>query len=199
MHSLTKLLIKENPCNVPEISDKIIRQYFQERAEWLAGEGPFNSWTAKILIDEALGLSPSCKEEKKEPYKKDVDPKVTCWHCGKTFLCDCMDATCRLCGAPFDKRRCDEFNFTPKFPSVPMPEKYWEKCEHDFTSSHTVSMKQSKCRKCGFELKPSVPMPEKFQNSSYVGLMDVARKIQDVIDKLQDLEQRLSEVERDEK
>jgi len=46
-------------------------------------------------------------------YKKGVDPKVTCWHCGKTFLCDCMDATCRLCGAPYAKERCKEFNFTP--------------------------------------------------------------------------------------
>jgi len=42
------------------------------------------------------------------------DPEVTCWHCKKTFLCDCMDATCRLCGAPYDKSRCKEFNFKVK-------------------------------------------------------------------------------------
>lgn len=47
-------------------------------------------------------------------YKRNVDPEVTCWHCGKTFLCDCMDATCRLCGAPYAKERCKEFNFIPK-------------------------------------------------------------------------------------
>jgi hypothetical protein len=49
-----------------------------------------------------------------EWYKEGVDPEVTCWHCKKTFLCDCCDATCRLCGAPYDKSRCEEFNFTPK-------------------------------------------------------------------------------------
>lgn len=47
-------------------------------------------------------------------YKEGVDPEATCWHCKKTFLCDCMDATCRLCGAPFDSKRCGEFNFTVK-------------------------------------------------------------------------------------
>ena len=46
-------------------------------------------------------------------YTKGVDPEVTCWHCKKTFLCDCMDATCRLCGAPYAKERCKEFNFIP--------------------------------------------------------------------------------------
>ncbi len=46
-------------------------------------------------------------------YKKEIDPEVTCWHCKKTFLCDCMDATCRLCGAPYAKDRCKEFNFVP--------------------------------------------------------------------------------------
>ena len=49
-----------------------------------------------------------------EWFKEGVDPEVTCWHCKRTFLCDCMDATCRLCGAPFDKSRCKEFNFIPK-------------------------------------------------------------------------------------
>lgn len=46
-------------------------------------------------------------------YKKGIDPEVTCWHCGQTFLCDCMDATCRICNAPHAKERCKEFNFTP--------------------------------------------------------------------------------------
>ena len=46
-------------------------------------------------------------------YKEGVDPEATCWHCGKTFLCDCMDACCRLCGAPFDKNRCKEFKNLP--------------------------------------------------------------------------------------
>lgn len=47
-------------------------------------------------------------------YTKGVDPETTCWHCKKTFLCDCCDATCRMCGAPYDKNRCAEFKFTPK-------------------------------------------------------------------------------------
>lgn len=49
-------------------------------------------------------------------YRKGVDPEVTCWHCHKTFLCDAMDATCRLCGAPYDQARCKEFNFVPTAP-----------------------------------------------------------------------------------
>ena len=47
-------------------------------------------------------------------YKRGVDPEVTCWHCGLTFLCDSFDATCRICGAPYAKERCDEFNFKPR-------------------------------------------------------------------------------------
>lgn len=47
-------------------------------------------------------------------YKEGVDPEVTCWHCKKTFLCDPTDATCRLCGAPYDYKRCEEFNFKPQ-------------------------------------------------------------------------------------
>ena len=46
-------------------------------------------------------------------YRKGVDPEVTCWHCGSTHLCDCMDATCRMCNAPYDKTRCEEFEFKP--------------------------------------------------------------------------------------
>jgi hypothetical protein len=47
-------------------------------------------------------------------YKKEIDPEATCWHCGMTFLCDCMDATCRICSAPFSKDRCGEFKFISK-------------------------------------------------------------------------------------
>lgn len=47
-------------------------------------------------------------------YNPKHDPEVTCWHCKKTFLCDCMDATCRMCGAPYAKDRCKEFGFVPK-------------------------------------------------------------------------------------
>lgn len=46
-------------------------------------------------------------------YTAGRDPEITCWHCERTFLCDPMDATCRLCGAPFDKKRCAEFGFVP--------------------------------------------------------------------------------------
>lgn len=46
-------------------------------------------------------------------WNKD-DPWVTCWHCKSTHQCDCMDATCYKCGAPYDKKRCDEFGFKPK-------------------------------------------------------------------------------------
>jgi hypothetical protein len=46
--------------------------------------------------------------------KEKGDPEAYCWHCKKTFLCDCMDATCRLCGAPFAKDRCKEFGFKIK-------------------------------------------------------------------------------------
>lgn len=40
--------------------------------------------------------------------------EASCWHCGKTFLCERCDATCRLCGAPFDRSRCEEFGFIEK-------------------------------------------------------------------------------------
>jgi len=30
-------------------------------------------------------------------YIRGEDPEVTCGHCGLTFLCDSMDAACRLC------------------------------------------------------------------------------------------------------
>lgn len=68
----------------------------------------------------SLSLSPDAP--KSEWYAKDKggtvyvpgrDPEVTCWHCGKTFLCDPMDATCRMCDAPYAKERCAEFGFKP--------------------------------------------------------------------------------------
>jgi hypothetical protein len=34
-------------------------------------------------------------------YVVGQDPEVTCKHCNRTFLCDMMDATCRLCGKRF--------------------------------------------------------------------------------------------------
>ncbi len=51
-------------------------------------------------------------------YKRGIDPEVTCWHCGQTFLCDAMDATCRMCDAPYSRKRCKEFNFTPNWENV---------------------------------------------------------------------------------
>ena len=66
-------------------------------------------------------------------YKKGTDPEVTCWHCKKTFLCDCMDATCRLCGAPHDKKRCKEFNFIPKNTAI-AKEKVKEVIERELKS-----------------------------------------------------------------
>ena len=60
----------------------------------------------------------------KDPYTNDgmftkgIDPEVTCWHCGRTHLCDCMDATCWKCGAPYTKNRCIDFHFTPKFQPI---------------------------------------------------------------------------------
>ncbi len=67
------------------------------------------SYIVPILKGESLKLQEEYTSN--GTYKKGVDPEVTCWHCKKTFLCDCMDATCRLCGAPYDKNRCKEFNF----------------------------------------------------------------------------------------
>ena len=81
--------------------------------------------TAKNELSKALATPTFSGGEKEEvkpdyydkggctSYTKGVDPEVTCWHCKKTFLCDCMDATCRLCGAPYAKERCKEFNFIP--------------------------------------------------------------------------------------
>jgi len=67
-------------------------------------------------------------------YKKGVDPETTCWNCGKTFLCDCMDSCCRLCSAPFDKTRCKEFNF------VPSGEKKWKPSDDE---SKMIQMMQN--------------------------------------------------------
>ena len=73
------------------------------------------------MADEAARSQPA-KKEKPEwyatgkagtKYTTGHDPEVTCWHCDKTFLCDPMDACCRMCGAPYDKNRCAEFGFQP--------------------------------------------------------------------------------------
>lgn len=34
-------------------------------------------------------------------YVEGRHPEITCAHCGKTFLCDALDAACRLCGKFF--------------------------------------------------------------------------------------------------
>jgi hypothetical protein len=47
-------------------------------------------------------------------FTKGKDPEAKCWHCGHTHLCDCMDACCWVCGAPYSKDRCKEFNFVPQ-------------------------------------------------------------------------------------
>ena len=57
-------------------------------------------------------------------FKKGIDPEVTCWHCGSTHLCDCMDATCWKCKAPYAKDRCKEFNFKQKEPNESLEEKF---------------------------------------------------------------------------
>lgn len=56
-------------------------------------------------------------------FKPGVDPEVTCWHCGSTHLCDCMDATCWKCNAPYAKERCKEFGFEPKYQPIERGEK----------------------------------------------------------------------------
>lgn len=76
-------------------------------------------------LNKALTRVHSKQEPKPDYYYKsnsghtvygEKDPEVTCWHCKKTFLCDPMDATCRMCDAPYDKTRCEEFNFQPSEP-----------------------------------------------------------------------------------
>lgn len=78
---------------------------------------------ARKLAEDALADKAAEAPAKSEWYYKGKsgttydpknDPEVTCWHCKETFLCDPMDACCRLCSAPFDKSRCKEFGFTPK-------------------------------------------------------------------------------------
>jgi len=70
----------------------------------------------KALIREILGEANQKETGGGRPGhpKEYKDPVVTCWHCGSTHTCDCMDATCYKCGAPYAKERCKEFNFTPK-------------------------------------------------------------------------------------
>jgi len=82
--------------------------------------------TANVLYDKVTKIIKSAVNDESKShkyysvgetgtvYKPGKDPEVTCWHCEKTFLCDPMDATCRLCSAPYDKSRCEEFKFTPK-------------------------------------------------------------------------------------
>jgi hypothetical protein len=43
--------------------------------------------------------------------KEWMNSEEYCWHCGKIIPCECMDATCWVCGRPFSKERCAEFGF----------------------------------------------------------------------------------------
>jgi hypothetical protein len=44
----------------------------------------------------------------KEPW---MNSTAFCWYCNKEVDCECMDATCYICGRPFAKDRCHEFGF----------------------------------------------------------------------------------------
>lgn len=96
--------------------------YYHAMKKWLPGS---NDKFIRLCVDELMELSGKftilfTKRTVESYYKNNssgntyidgVDPEVTCWNCKRTFLCDCMDSTCRLCGAPYDRNRCEEFNF----------------------------------------------------------------------------------------
>ena len=42
-------------------------------------------------------------------YTEGQDPEATCLTCGLTFLCDAMDALCRMCDMPYGLARVGEF------------------------------------------------------------------------------------------
>jgi len=73
----------------------------------------FDSALLRVMTrSDAIRFCPICgKERPKEAHK-------FCWNCGNDYLndpkVDCMDACCYRCHAPYDKRRCEEFNFKPK-------------------------------------------------------------------------------------
>lgn len=83
-----------------------------------------NATSRRIFLEivEALKRAGSGKKPKwyyegnGTTYSPETDAEASCWSCKKTFLCDPMDATCRLCGAPFDESRCKEFGFKPLTP-----------------------------------------------------------------------------------
>jgi len=93
----------------------VVKKQIEEKLS----KGFWRKGVIRLVASKPIGVNMSEKDlyTNNGIYKKDVDPEVTCWHCGKTFLCDCMDATCRLCGAPYSKERCKEFNFTPHIES----------------------------------------------------------------------------------
>lgn len=95
--------VKEDCGFIPTVQDwlKEIRP-----VKWMLKPGVKN-------VEEAMTRIETDAYTNSGMFKEGVDPEVTCWHCKKTFLCDCMDATCRMCGAPYDARRCGEFNFIP--------------------------------------------------------------------------------------
>jgi hypothetical protein len=104
-------------------------------------------------------------------YKAGVDPEVTCWKCGKTFLCDPFDASCRLCNAFFrdepkptttPEERCKICN---NFPDMCLghPKPSVEKCECKFFSADEEG--HPHCDECGayaYGKKPSVEKCEHF-------------------------------------
>jgi hypothetical protein len=100
------------------LHDKFQTDPFVEYQNSVISKGVLIAYIS-IFIAEYINTNDKLKkiDEKKYTsngtYTKGVDPEVTCWHCKKTFLCDIFDATCRMCGAPYAKSRCEEFNFIP--------------------------------------------------------------------------------------
>ena len=217
LHPLTSLLTqayctKENENKIVDTTlliamDKIIRQFLTERSEWLKG---FLASYSNDYVDQAFCLSPSSKPDYYYGrYMAEVDPEVTCWHCKRTFLCDCMDATCRLCGAPFDKTRCKEFNFSPSSKE----EKKCRTCGQEWSNHEPDAClgeaKEEKkecipcvCNNCGTVLTPTptVEIPklnrEAFNRApSWSQTVDLANLAEKIITVLNAFEKRLKELE----
>lgn len=124
------------PLNWQEIYDIIVQEggLPTESADAtnriMAKFAQVNSPTPPLSGPSGIGVGKPVEVKKSEYdnngfYKKDSDAEATCWHCKKTFLCDVMDATCRLCGAPFAKERCKEFNFVPREVKEPEQSAQW--------------------------------------------------------------------------
>jgi hypothetical protein len=102
--SVSTMTLEEiNACHVKEIAE------LRSEIERLKPSSVSVNYKSHISPQEQLKLSSvsECKPEwyykglSGTIYKAGVDPEVTCWKCGKTFLCDPMDASCRLCNAFF--------------------------------------------------------------------------------------------------